>query len=166
MKSNQTIFSTENSLTRSLLTIKETIKFLIVFFIHQFLSRFLYKIKSIINHSLLGLILNYQLKSHQVLSNIPLSTDIDYYRWLIKNYPRKSDLNTIAEIAINLKYQPLISVIIAVCNTPELFLRRAIESAIEQTYPYWELCIADDASEREYIKSILEEYQAIDNRIK
>ncbi|MGB3404540.1 MAG: glycosyltransferase family 2 protein [Microcoleaceae cyanobacterium] len=53
-----------------------------------------------------------------------------------------------------------------VYNTPESFLREAIESVLNQVYPYWELCIADDASTASYIKPILQEYQAKDHRIK
>lgn len=53
-----------------------------------------------------------------------------------------------------------------VFNTPESFLREAINSVIEQVYPYWELCIADDASTQGHIKKILEEYSLKDQRIK
>ncbi len=41
---------------------------------------------------------------------------------------------------------PLISVILPVYNTPEPYLREAIESVRNQLYPHWELCIADDCS--------------------
>ncbi|MEA5541439.1 glycosyltransferase family 2 protein [Limnoraphis robusta Tam1] len=53
-----------------------------------------------------------------------------------------------------------------VYNTPEQFLREAIQSVIDQVYPYWELCIADDASTRSSIQPILAEYQEKDSRIK
>ncbi|WP_342586751.1 glycosyltransferase family 2 protein [Limnoraphis robusta] len=53
-----------------------------------------------------------------------------------------------------------------VYNTPEQFLREAIQSVIDQVYPYWELCIADDASTRSSIQPILKEYQEKDSRIK
>ncbi|MGB3533564.1 MAG: glycosyltransferase family 2 protein [Microcoleaceae cyanobacterium] len=64
------------------------------------------------------------------------------------------------------QYQPRISLIMPVYNTPEIFLREAIQSVLEQVYPHWELCIADDASTHSYIKPILQEYQAKDDRIK
>jgi GT2 family glycosyltransferase len=64
------------------------------------------------------------------------------------------------------QYQPRISIIMPVYNTPEIFLREAIQSVLEQVYPHWELCIADDASTHSYIKPILQEYQAKDHRIK
>ena len=60
----------------------------------------------------------------------------------------------------------VISVIMPTYNTPEVFLRRAIESVVAQSYPYWELCIADDASTQTHVRHVLEEYARRDARIK
>ena len=65
-----------------------------------------------------------------------------------------------------LSYQPLISIVMPVYNTPEIFLREAIQSVLNQSYTHWELCIADDASTQPHVKRILEEYAAKDARIK
>jgi O-antigen biosynthesis protein len=70
------------------------------------------------------------------------------------------------EIVELLPATPLISVIMPIYNTPEQFLRAAIESVIQQVYPYWELCIADDASIAAHIKPLLEQYTQQDARIK
>ena len=51
-------------------------------------------------------------------------------------------------------------------NTPERFLRLAIESVLRQTYPHWELCVADDGSDQPHVRAVLEEYAAKDERIK
>lgn len=51
-------------------------------------------------------------------------------------------------------------------NSPALWLRRAIDSVRQQTYPYWELCIADDASPQPHVRVILEEYRGMDSRIR
>lgn len=61
---------------------------------------------------------------------------------------------------------PLISVIMPVYNTPEKWLRRAIDSVRNQIYPHWELCIADDASPSVRVREILSEYRRMDPRIK
>lgn len=61
---------------------------------------------------------------------------------------------------------PKISILMPVYNAPERWLRRAIDSVIEQLYPHWELCIADDASPDKHIKPLLAEYAQRDARIK
>jgi GT2 family glycosyltransferase/SAM-dependent methyltransferase len=61
---------------------------------------------------------------------------------------------------------PLVSVLMPVYNTPEHYLRRAIESVLAQTYPHWELCVADDGSTAEHVRPVLEEYAARDDRVK
>lgn len=61
---------------------------------------------------------------------------------------------------------PIISILMPVYNTPEIWLRRAIESVLGQLYPHWELCIADDASPALHVKTVLQEYAARDARIK
>ena len=63
-------------------------------------------------------------------------------------------------------YHPLISVLLPTYNTPEAFLKAAIESVIDQRYPYWELCIADDASTAPQVREWLTYYQNQDDRIK
>lgn len=65
-----------------------------------------------------------------------------------------------------LEYKPLISVIMPVHETPEEWLRRAIDSVRRQIYPHWEICIADDASSRPEVRRLLVEYQQSDPRIR
>jgi GT2 family glycosyltransferase len=61
---------------------------------------------------------------------------------------------------------PLVSVILPVFNTPEPYLREAIDSVRAQLYPHWELCIADDCSTAAWVPKVLEEYAALDPRIR
>jgi glycosyltransferase involved in cell wall biosynthesis/SAM-dependent methyltransferase len=61
---------------------------------------------------------------------------------------------------------PLISVVLPVFDPSEQHLREAIESVIDQIYPYWELCIADDASTADWLPRVLTEYEAADPRIR
>lgn len=63
-------------------------------------------------------------------------------------------------------YRPLISVVMPVYNTPETFLRAAIQSVIGQLYGNWELCIANDASTAPHVMRVLDELAATDSRIK
>jgi len=89
-----------------------------------------------------------------------------YTLWLQQNTPKPEELRQMSEQIKFFKYKPLISIIMPVYNTPEKLLREAIQSVLNQTYPYLELCIADDASPQPHVKNILEEYSAIDPRIK
>ena len=61
---------------------------------------------------------------------------------------------------------PLVSVILPVYNTPAPFLKATIESVIDQIYPNWELCIADDHSSAAHVATILSDYAGRDARIK
>ncbi len=65
-----------------------------------------------------------------------------------------------------LAYKPLISIVMPTYETPERWLRRAIESVARQLYPHWELCIADDGSTAPHVRRVLEEYRARDPRIR
>ena len=65
-----------------------------------------------------------------------------------------------------LRRKPVFSVLLPVYDTPEKWLRLAIESVLNQQYPHWELCMADDCSKEPHVRRILEEYRARDARVK
>jgi len=93
---------------------------------------------------------------------------IDYYSSWISLYDTLNDTDrkAIKERIRNIKHKPLISVILPVYNTDEQWLVPAIESVINQLYPNWELCIADDASTKTQTKKVIEKYAKLDPRIK
>lgn len=96
---------------------------------------------------------------------VPLTREVDYWLWLKKNYPRRSTLKSMRTVQSLFAYRPLVSIITPVYNTPERLLREAIESVLAQTYPHWQLCLANDASPDPRINAILAEYCAKDSRI-
>ena len=63
------------------------------------------------------------------------------------------------------RQQPTISIVLPVYNTKESFLRAAIDSVLNQTYPHWQLCIADDGSTAPHVRNVLGEYAKRDSRI-
>jgi GT2 family glycosyltransferase len=74
-------------------------------------------------------------------------------------------------IAINqhiprLALKPVLSILMPVFNPPVDFFVAALDSVLAQHYPYWELCIADDASTDSHIREVIDAYVAKDNRIK
>lgn len=51
------------------------------------------------------------------------------------------------------------SILMPLYNTPEKFLRQAIESVMDQTYEGWELCLADGSDEEHaYVEQVCREY--------
>ncbi len=78
----------------------------------------------------------------------------DYERWIQEFETPQNGLIGIK--AKGFAYQPLISILMPVFNTRPAELTAAIESVFDQSYPNWELCMADDASSHPEVRGILE----------
>ena len=61
--------------------------------------------------------------------------------------------------------KPLISIVVPVYNVDEQWLRKCVESMTAQWYPNWELCLADDHSPDESVRTLLKEISEGDSRI-
>lgn len=92
--------------------------------------------------------------------------DNPYSRWLERNLPTSSKLTMFKQEMRGFTKKPLFSIVIPVYNPRPDHLRAAIDSIINQVYPHWELCLADDCSTNSEIKEIIEEFKATDKRIK
>ena len=58
------------------------------------------------------------------------------------------------------------SILVPLYNTPREFLIPMLESVLAQSYPHWELCLADGSDgEHRYVQEICEQYHAGDARI-
>jgi glycosyltransferase involved in cell wall biosynthesis/SAM-dependent methyltransferase len=91
----------------------------------------------------------------------------DYAEWIrLYDTIDDDDRRAIARAIAEMNDPPLISVVMPVYETPEVYLRAAIDSVRQQLYPQWELCIADDASTAPHVRGVLEHYCSIDARIK
>lgn len=110
--------------------------------------------------------------AQQVLSfcNLYLSNSYpgnNYADWVrVFATPGAAELDRQRREAEDRSGAPLISVLMPVYNAPEIWLRRAIESVLAQSWPHWELCIADDASTEPHVRTVLEEYRQRDPRLK
>jgi glycosyltransferase involved in cell wall biosynthesis len=80
--------------------------------------------------------------------------------------PATLDRAAIRRHVASLAFKPLISVVMPVYDPPIEFLRKAIESVIAQSYPLWELCIANDASTNPEVPRVLDKFAASDRRIR
>lgn len=94
-------------------------------------------------------------------------SQVSYESW-VERYDSFSplDLQAQRERAAKIVAGPRFSIIVPVYQTPERWLRRCLDSVLEQAYPHWELCLADDASPSPHVRKVLAEYAARDPRIK
>ena len=61
---------------------------------------------------------------------------------------------------------PLLSILTPVHDPPLAFLRECFYSLQTQSYPFWELCLVDDASQDEAVRAELAGFVARDARVK
>ncbi len=78
----------------------------------------------------------------------------------------EGDLRAIRGHTEAFRARPVISVVMPVFDPPEGLLSKAIQSVLDQVYPHWELCVADDASTQPHVRETLERFAALDPRIK
>ena len=90
----------------------------------------------------------------------------NYSKWIKKNSITNQRIEEIKNEIANFKHNYTISIIMPVYNVDKVWLRKAIDSVINQIYENWELCIVDDASTNTDVKKTLEEYSNKDSRIK
>lgn len=91
----------------------------------------------------------------------------DYPRWVAKyDSPTEADMAMLGARAGAMPDGPLVSILLPVYRPPEKWLRRCLDSVLSQLYPKWELCVADDASGLDYVRKVLDEYAARDERIR
>jgi glycosyltransferase involved in cell wall biosynthesis len=79
---------------------------------------------------------------------------------------KEADLQKINEKIESMASKPHISIIMPVYNPPLTFLEEALKSVLNQVYPFWELCIADDASPNPYVTELINKYVQIEPRIR
>jgi GT2 family glycosyltransferase len=89
-----------------------------------------------------------------------------YLEWIDRHEPPASLYPELRTRSKTWALQPLISIVMPTYNTPEKWLRMAIDSVINQVYENWEFCIADDCSSKPEVKAVLDSYTAKDPRIK
>lgn len=62
--------------------------------------------------------------------------------------------------------RPRLAVLMPVWNTDPAFLRAAVDSVRGQTYGDWQLCMVDDASDRQETRELLDSLKTVDPRIR
>ena len=69
--------------------------------------------------------------------------NVPYEPWYEKHKATKEQLLQQRKIAAGWKDAPLVSIVVPLYQTKEVFLRELIESVQAQTYGNWQLCLAD-----------------------
>ena len=90
------------------------------------------------------------------------STQQDYERWIDEIEPGLMAAATAGAADRSTRF----SVIMPVFNTDPDMLDAAIHSVVDQAYPHWELCIADDCSSNEATREVLQRWERDEPRVK
>ena len=69
-----------------------------------------------------------------------------YQRWLKKKRPSALELHRQSKRTFD--YEPLISIVIPLYNTPQEYLRKLLQSITAQSYGKFELCLADGSTKK------------------
>ena len=88
----------------------------------------------------------------------------DYSEWMITHRYSEEELSLQRQHTFERKIT--VSIVVPLYNTPEEFLREMIDSVSVQTYPFWQLCLADGSdSLHDYVGEICTSYAKADPRI-
>jgi len=91
----------------------------------------------------------------------------DYQQWIERFESLNEEQLRLIDLEIRqMEHPPLISIIMPVYNPTLPFLDEAIMSVRNQSYPRWELCIADDCSPDPEVRTLVERHIHEDERIK
>lgn len=93
--------------------------------------------------------------------------DAHYRRWLFKyERPLPEDYAVIDRMTAAMAVRPIFSFVMPTYNTPIPLLRACLDAMLGQTYPDFEICVADDHSPNSDVMEVLAEYAARDSRLK
>ena len=88
-----------------------------------------------------------------------------YAQWLSQVPRHDPTPELVAETADRPDRFPSFSVLVPTWNTREDLLRACLDSVLTQSYPHWQLVVADDASTQPHVAKVLLEYAARDDRV-
>ena len=90
----------------------------------------------------------------------PPGKDTAYALWVEQEVASRPEAEWYRCRVNEFSYRPIFSVLLPVHAPPREWLEQAVQSVLNQTYPHWELCVCDDASEcwvREYFHKIMQD---------
>ena len=100
-------------------------------------------------------------------SKYPLKQEsLTYNDWIIKSKFLSDNHEKMDDQYSSFYIKPVFSIILPTFNSNIELLKRAIKSVVDQFYPHWELCIADDGSENESVIETIEEACSLYKNVK
>jgi glycosyltransferase involved in cell wall biosynthesis/Flp pilus assembly protein TadD len=105
--------------------------------------------------------------AEQIKTILSQQPGMPYSLWIetVENFTQPLVTSIQSELA-QWSSPPLITVLLPTFNSDPIFLAACIESVLQQSYPHWELCIADDASTQASVRQVLDSFAQKDSRIK
>lgn len=88
----------------------------------------------------------------------------DYGQNIEKYLPTAEELELQIQQQTGFARRPLVSIVVPTYETDEVFLKQMIDSCIAQTYPEWQLCIAD-GSRTDKVETVIAESYGTESRI-
>ena len=83
------------------------------------------------------------------------------------SFPDEAERARQMQESASFERQVLISILVPLYNTPRNYLKDMIDSVVNQTYPNWQLCLADGSdAEHAYVHDVVEEYRSRDENLK
>jgi O-antigen biosynthesis protein len=89
----------------------------------------------------------------------------EYQEWLATRLVKGDEIAALRTELDSFAYQPCVSIITPVFNTPVVWLTECVESVLAQAYEKWELILIDDDSTEPETLKVLRELGARDSRI-
>jgi GT2 family glycosyltransferase len=89
----------------------------------------------------------------------------EYQTWFEAHRTGESDHARLREETVGFEYQPCVSIVTPVFNTPRPWLEQCVQSVLDQVYEKWELILVDDGSDDPELAKFLAELAASDSRI-
>ncbi|MFN8487782.1 MAG: glycosyltransferase family 2 protein [Caldilineaceae bacterium] len=95
----------------------------------------------------------------------PVIPPYPYAEWVVARTPTAETLAIQGEAVRQYAYQPRISIITPVYNPPLAIFELAIRSVQQQTYPHWQLCLANGGDAPE-IRAYIDQLVVADQRVR
>ena len=86
------------------------------------------------------------------------SQKISYDKWYKKHAMTAEQENAQRKDVKSWRDMPLVSICVPLYNTPEAYLCEMIDSVVNQTYPNWQLCLADGSPDEKLYEVIKRRY--------